>query len=438
MLHEAAILIVLWLMWARQYSSFFQTLQSSKVNFFGKLDAKQRHGNIQRLESYRDQYGEVTLRNRGGIEISEFNFDTNEDGTPISMLRGHCLIREVVIRNTLEYGSKKLICIDALNHAIFAHSFSLPLKILPKRHIKGFIYCNPSEVGYFQDILFFKFEGFNIGRPVHVHCSTDVQLASILRPITKYQVDNKNRKAWKCTEIIDERNEVYEETHRIPIRWKNKMDDGQALIILNKLKDINNFQSNYQELFHKLLWMEEYKMKENILIYNMYNITFNDERYFYSLPVPGLLEKKPSVLTKDTVLVKQNNAEKDECYRLQVMKVKHNHLLFGVSNRFDPSREYDLQFEINRIMLKRFHRSIDNATDHINNYYSYLFPKTLNLMSSRVDFNDDMKKRMSHLNEEQSLAVSSIVEGRCRTVPYIIFGPPGTGIRLLLFCHFVN
>ncbi|KAF9440813.1 hypothetical protein P691DRAFT_686384, partial [Macrolepiota fuliginosa MF-IS2] len=58
-----------------------------------------------------------------------------------------------------------------------------------------------------------------------------------------------------------------------------------------------------------LLWIEEYKMEQDLERYDMIGSTLSRNMPFYHLDIPGLAEKRPSVLTGDRILVRKIDSE---------------------------------------------------------------------------------------------------------------------------------
>jgi hypothetical protein len=105
--------------------------------------------------------------------------------------------------------------------------------------------------------------------------------------------------------------------------WVENLDEyaiptnvQQNVDVHSQLRDFNPWKvkSNYKQRLHQLLWGEEAQGKKNIRQYDLRGITFEKiiryeqngrveefEVPLMRLEVPGLAEKRPSVLYRDTV-----------------------------------------------------------------------------------------------------------------------------------------
>ncbi|KAF8067811.1 hypothetical protein FPV67DRAFT_1159023 [Lyophyllum atratum] len=58
--------------------------------------------------------------------------------------------------------------------------------------------------------------------------------------------------------------------------------------------------AGYDRHFKHLLWIEEHQMERDLEIYDMTNVRMTTYMAFYQLEVPGLAEKRPSVLVTES------------------------------------------------------------------------------------------------------------------------------------------
>jgi helicase MOV-10 len=144
-----------------------------------------------------------------------------------------------------------------------------------------------------------------------------------------------------------------------------------------------------------------------------------------SLNVPGLAEKRPSVILGDQIRVRHTGG-KEYWWGGYVHKVKQTEVLLRFDPRFNAykGQTFDVRFTLGRTPLRRMHQALDVAW----NPPRLLFPDhddvqldaipTPTEISSLRPFN-----RILDSNPAQMLAVTSIVNQKRRSVPFIIFGP---------------
>ncbi|XP_077369046.1 putative helicase mov-10-B.1 [Festucalex cinctus] len=194
---------------------------------------------------------------------------------------------------------------------------------------------------------------------------------------------------------------------------------------------------NYSQKFHELLYLEEHQMQVDI---RRYFIPNSDMEYacmerdpsnwkLLILKVPGLSENRPSVLRGDRLLVYPQEETKHK-YCGYVHKVERDSVKLGFSSKllniFIDGMKFNVEFTLNRLILRLQHRAVDFATKF--NLEKVLFPPAI-LASKKVA---DVPKlsfynRQLEANPEQSKGVCHIVAGTSKPAPYLVFGPPGTG-----------
>nr|XP_039247590.1 LOW QUALITY PROTEIN: helicase MOV-10-like [Styela clava] len=191
--------------------------------------------------------------------------------------------------------------------------------------------------------------------------------------------------------------------------------------------------SNYKSKFKRLLHIEEWKHQQDIKMYDMRGVTLTQRKRgskLLYLKVPGLAEKRPSVLRGDKIYVRaigRNGHLEIEIYQGYVHHVEQEEVGLGFNSwifrTHIKNKIYFVRFEFNRLALKLMHRSVEAMFSRPDireilfpvNPPRYLPTKVLKMYNRDIDG-----------NEEQREAVHNIVEGITAPV-YIIYGPPGTG-----------
>lgn len=187
---------------------------------------------------------------------------------------------------------------------------------------------------------------------------------------------------------------------------------------------------NYIQFFHNLLWYEETVIAANLKNYNMSGVMLKRSLTgkSYSLLVPGLAEKRPSLMLGDLVYVRSHN-KTEVMYEAIITDIMDSYAQFSkISDKFHKlyksDEKFDIRFCMSRMPLERMHVAVDDMRRHL--MQTKTFPKG----NERVP----PIKRISNFynplianNPEQHAVVEHIVAGSSGTAPYLLHGPPGTG-----------
>ncbi|KAI0694508.1 RNA helicase [Cytidiella melzeri] len=189
----------------------------------------------------------------------------------------------------------------------------------------------------------------------------------------------------------------------------------------------------YGQHYKALLWAEEYRSDQDLQVYDIDSTTLSKFNSLYYLGVPGLAEKRPSVLVGDRILMQPSSfdAERDKWFEGWVHVVRRDE----VGMKFGPSfhigyfefQQYRARFKLNRIPLRRQHQALDAA------FYPdrLLFPRpsltVWHQSPSTADIAPAIHNQYISQNPPQLQAVASIASLPPGSLPFCIFGPPGTG-----------
>ncbi|NXG43462.1 M10L1 helicase, partial [Psilopogon haemacephalus] len=260
---------------------------------------------------------------------------------------------------------------------------------------------------------------------------------------------------------------------------------------------------NYKPNFSTLLWLEEIHEEMEIKDFNMTGVILKRNGNFLVLEVPGVEEGRPHLVTgSDKVILKsQVYSEHVIEYVGYITEICNEDVTLTLNADFEQTynlEPMDVEFVHNRLPSRRCHLAVEQAV-HLGE--KVLFPEKLVLKSPQAiktqntteycgvdDFQQESKvactavvrkelhngisknqscmlllfhmiffaawRRQSvtlkqrdgeffnpMLNEQQKLAVKRILSGECRPIPYILFGPPGTGktvtvIEAILQIHY--
>ncbi|KAJ4466995.1 RNA helicase [Lentinula aciculospora] len=176
--------------------------------------------------------------------------------------------------------------------------------------------------------------------------------------------------------------------------------------------------------------IDGFRYREDLDAYAMEGVSLTPKHPRYELEVQGLAENRPSVLVGDFILVRQCHASDRTWFQGRVHQVYENY----VSLRFDDSfstyrgNSFEVRFVLNRLSLRRMHAALINN----NNPIRLLFPGPEHIRGMRTISSELIKKivpvnRVIGQDPEQLEAVAAIVNLPPGSVPFVIFGPPGTG-----------
>ncbi|KEH37929.1 RNA helicase SDE3-like protein [Medicago truncatula] len=149
---------------------------------------------------------------------------------------------------------------------------------------------------------------------------------------------------------------------------------------------------------------------------------------FLSLEVPGLAERRPSLVHGDSIFARLAS-EQDEgatrVYQGFVHRVEADEVYLKFDHEFHFYHRdedlYNVYFTYNRINMRRLYQAVEAAE---NLGAEFLFPSTSS--KRRSIKTTDLVPISGSLNEEQMCSIKMILG--CRGAPpYVIHGPPGTG-----------
>ncbi|QRW00523.1 RNA helicase [Ceratobasidium sp. AG-Ba] len=186
--------------------------------------------------------------------------------------------------------------------------------------------------------------------------------------------------------------------------------------------------AGYGRFWETLLHVEEYQAQVDLERYDQEDQALQRFNSYFYLKVPGLAEKRPSVLVGDSIKVRPHNPSSSTnttWYVGYVHVVRQEEVGLRFAHRFLPSANtrFDVRFCLNRIPLLRMHQALATAFVELR----VLSPAPEHERQRRAIGGVQTINRLVQTNPPQLLAVKSILSLSPGSPPFVIFGPPGTG-----------
>lgn len=322
----------------------------------------------------------------------------------------------------------------------FKESFALEDRMLhPRDMLTIWLSCKPQEIGMHTTVVQFDFGNERVERVVFL--LADDTISQSLAPQKGYSRNVRNKKKQFITDVFVTGSRPTKERNQA--QWfKNRFQrfdipkDIRELVESKQVPDAIKgglTTQNYATYFKTLLVMEEIQLEEDMRAYDMENVKMRRRRQFLSLDVPGLAERRPSLVHGDFIFAKSVSEDASETTRpyqgfIHRVEADEVHLKFAPEFHLIhlDGNLYNVQFTYNRINMRRQYQAIE-AAEKLE--LDVLFPSES--LEYRLIETTPIVPISCTLNEEQMYSIEVIL-GCKGGPPYVIYGPPGTGKTMTL------
>ncbi|KDQ06473.1 hypothetical protein BOTBODRAFT_39565 [Botryobasidium botryosum FD-172 SS1] len=216
--------------------------------------------------------------------------------------------------------------------------------------------------------------------------------------------------------------------YKLPGPISESLDEGKLSERIDRIQQAlpNTLDmQTYVQFWRVLLHVEEHQMEEDLERFNMRGVPLlrRGGRLFF-LKVPGLAEKRPSVMIGDLIkVITPGKVYGGFVHVVEGLEVGlHLHSSFPKNS----GQLYDIDFSLCRIPLRRMHQALGQEVA----LTQLLFP-TSSATDIQIAPTEQLKPLLYNsniaINGPQLQAVASILAQPPGSAPFVIFGPPGTG-----------
>ncbi|XP_048864383.1 RNA helicase Mov10l1 isoform X4 [Brienomyrus brachyistius] len=367
------------------------------------------------------------------------------------------------------------------------------LEISPGAKVSITVSCRARNLGRCSELLLLHFPAFTIGRCLDITVSGGLE--TLLQPAAPYCPPTSSLARKTDTQVVTvqadpparlsrRRLPNFLGSYPVPKALRDCLEAKGDVLLVQPLLAEPLSPASLQPSFSTLLWLEELQAEHELQVFSLTGALLRRGTAHLHLEVPGIAEGRPSVFVGDKVLLKKPLSGGIVVeYVAYVIEIKQEDLTLRVNSEFHHSymgEPLDVEFTFNRLTMRRCHCAIDQAQFFEKNV---LFPSTLSLQPPRCvgpwdqeltgepdgaqEMNDVSKTGWSvqslcvdmvsvatqtktdssvqhteapnpgcffnpDLNPAQREAVKRILAAECRPIPYILFGPPGTGKTVTL------
>ncbi|KAF8392378.1 hypothetical protein HHK36_022720 [Tetracentron sinense] len=317
----------------------------------------------------------------------------------------------------------------------FLEASSLEDRVLqPGQTLTIWLSCKPKDIGLHTSVVHFDVEDDRIERVVFLLSEDKVsQSLASNKPYSrasrkKHFIVDEYVKGCRPARAITQGSKYRLLPYPIPKNIRELVESKQVPDAIT----VGLTRENYGNYFSNLLIMEEIHLEEEMRAYDMECVTIRRKgTQFLALEVPGLAERRPSLVNGDFIVAKLANEDANNTsYQGFIHRVEADEVLLKFRLDFHQRHRdgdlYNVRFTYNRTNMKRLYQAIQVAEDLPT---ELLFPSQFS--RRRVIKTTPMVPLSCNLNEEQMCSVEMIL-GCKGAPPYVIHGPPGTGKTMTL------
>uniref|UniRef100_A0A3Q4I625 Putative helicase Mov10l1-like n=1 Tax=Neolamprologus brichardi TaxID=32507 RepID=A0A3Q4I625_NEOBR len=291
------------------------------------------------------------------------------------------------------------------------------------------------SLGTCAELLLLHFSSFTIGRRLEVTVRSECE--DVLRPSVPYAPTDNRPVAVKSSHVItvaapkmtprlaNRRLPQFLPNYPVPQALRDCVEAQSDVLVVEPCLGEVLSPSNMQSRFSVLLWLEELNAERELKEFSISGALLRKGAVYLHLEVPGLAEGRPNLYIGEKKVDKYGD--------ISYCKINDEDVSLRVNSDFQRSylgEPLDVEFSYNRLTMRRCHSALEQ-TKHFGeskfnlNYFestfqTYCAPTSKPIPTKGHFFNPD-------LNPPQKEAVKRILAGECRPLPYVLFGPPGTG-----------
>ncbi|XP_029828142.3 putative helicase MOV-10 [Ixodes scapularis] len=376
--------------------------------------------------------GEVPV----GLEVTEeLDFGVVEPG--------QSRVLNLCISNATGRPHLLLACKLPKGQVSLAHAFRPTLIASGDKHLLQFL-CTASHLGSSRQLLLLEFEeGFSVVRQVSVTVADPLQRTLVTSDARVKKVTRRNDRGdeRRWTTVPGERPRT--RTAKLPLAlphfpvsthlWDLSQRELEASLGSCLRRPL--CPRNYVEKLQLLLHLEEIQLSRELeeRVLSPAELEVDGPLVRLNL-APWLEEGRLPPRVGDRVLLRPCGMDSRIRYEGFVHQLMSEEALLKLSPGFNeelqrnPSCVWELHFQLNRTPLRRCHMAVRLARPLLD---SVLFPKDWMAAKSRAP-SVKLELVNGDLNELQQTAVRDIFGGVSGQLPYIVWGPPGTGKTVTL------
>ncbi|OVA05425.1 putative RNA helicase SDE3 [Macleaya cordata] len=312
----------------------------------------------------------------------------------------------------------------------FLESTSLEDRVLqPGQTLKIWLSCKPKDIGLQTTAVHFDVGDERIERVVFLLAEDKIsQSLASNKPYSRVQrknqfVVNEYVKGSRPARTASQGFKYRLPQYAIPKDTRELLESKQTPEVITE----GLTRKNYSSFFSTLLIMEELHMEEEMRSHDMECVTMRRKgAHYLALEVPGLAERRPSLVFGDYVFAKLSNSDpNDKAYQGFIHRVESDEVFLKFADDLHLHHRdgnlYNVRFTYNRVNMRRLYQAVQAAEGL---QAELLFPSQ---SSTRRSIKATPVVPLSRfLNEEQMCSVEMIL-GCEGAPPYVIHGPPGTG-----------
>ncbi|XP_022239290.1 RNA helicase Mov10l1-like isoform X1 [Limulus polyphemus] len=286
--------------------------------------------------------------------------------------------------------------------------------VLPPRSVAYLnITCDARHLGKTQNLVLFKFQGFEIARYVTVKVEDSRQ--EQLNPSAPYQPNRRITRNIRNAESVTNgmlvpgeklrrsRFPLFFPQYPVPNALWEAVLQGQDILSVAQCLIEKLAKENYADKFSTLLHLEEIQMQLDMEEFDIKEAPLRRCKEYLALHVPGLAEGRPSVLLGDKVILSSPVLEEELLYEGFVHEVLKDEVLLKFHSSFHSNYNdevYNVSFALSRTALRRCHQAVFMISELPANV---LFPSVLHLKNPQVQLIEDSSKNSSQEDSPQKL-----------------------------------